>query len=251
MPRAASSVRETSPPQPLAEPARPEPAKGEARKGWLHQDAVAVLRDLILSGEFQPGQRLREVVLSQRLGMSRTPIREAFRTLAAEGFVDLLPNRSVVVSDLKEEESSDVFLVLGALESLAAQQACQRMTAEHVATLRRLQAELEHHFENADRPSYTETNRKIHQLMVEASNNPSLIAAWRVVVPRAERARTQNNMDRNRWSSSIDSHRKIYAALIARDGHLLSSLMQAHFAHSIIESMVHETRPPRLESGLV
>jgi DNA-binding GntR family transcriptional regulator len=224
---------------PVAAPA----AKGESRKGWLHQDAVSLLRELILSGEFQPGERLREVLLSQRLGMSRTPVREAFRTLAAEGFVDLLPNRSVVVCDLNEAESSDVFLVLGALESLAAQQACQRMTPEHVKTLRRLQADLERYFEAFDRVRYTEANRAIHQLMVEASNNPSLIAAWRLVVPRAERARTMNNLDRNRWASSLDSHRKIFAALIARDGHLLGSLMQAHFAHSIIEGMVNTGRP--------
>lgn len=208
----------------------------------MHTGAVGQMRELILSGEFSPGSRLREVVLSQRLGMSRTPIREAFRTLAAEGFVELLPNRSVVVSDLNAEETTDVFLVLGALEALAAQQACQRITPAQIEKLRQLQADLEHYFEIADRPQYTQANRSIHQLMVEASNNPSLIAAWRMVVPRAERARTMNNMDRARWSSSLDSHRKIFTALIARDGHLLSSLMQAHFAHSIIAGMVQDVR---------
>jgi DNA-binding GntR family transcriptional regulator len=211
--------------------------KPSERKGRLHQDAVTVLRQMIHGGEFTPGDRLREVLISQRLGMSRTPVREAFRTLAAEGLVELLPNRSVVVRDLNKEESVDIFHVLGALESLAAQQAAQRMTEDDMDKLRALQDDLEERYEARDRPAYTETNRAIHRLMVEAARNPSLLAAWRLIVPRAERARTLNNVDPKRWASSIDAHRKIYAALLARDGHLLSSLMQAHFADSIIQSM--------------
>jgi DNA-binding GntR family transcriptional regulator len=218
-------------------PAQTPERKPTERKGRLHQDAVAVLRQMIQSGEFTPGDRLREVVLSQRLGMSRTPVREAFRTLAAEGLVELLPNRSVVVRNLNKEESVDIFHVLGALESLAAQQACQRMTDEDFSKLHALQAELEAHYEARDRPAYTDTNRAIHRCMVEAARNPSLLAAWRLIVPRAERARTLNNIDPKRWASSIDAHRKIYAALMARDSHLLSSLMHAHFADSIIQSM--------------
>ncbi len=66
--------------------------------------------------------------LSDVLGMSRTPIREAFRTLAAEGLIDLLPNRSVVVSMPDKSEAADVFAVLGVLESLAGQLACRRMS---------------------------------------------------------------------------------------------------------------------------
>src|SRR4051812_5735662 len=81
------------------------------QKGWRHKDAVALLREMILSGELEPGERLREVAISERLGMSRTPVREAFRTLAAEGLVELLPNRSVVVAELNESESIDVFAV--------------------------------------------------------------------------------------------------------------------------------------------
>src|SRR5690606_6918904 len=104
-------------------------AFGRQQKGWRHKDAVALLREMILSGELAPGERLREVAISGRLGMSRTPVREAFRTLAAEGLVELLPNRSVVVAELNESESIDVFAVLGTLEALAGQLACQRMTA--------------------------------------------------------------------------------------------------------------------------
>src|SRR5690606_21694604 len=130
--------------QPVASrPRRTAGRSSEMQKGWLHQDAVAVLRRLILSGELPPGERLREVPISERLGVSRTPVREAFRTLAAEGLIDLLPNRSVEVSEINNEDAADAFAVLGVLEALAAQFACDRMPEDKVQTLRDLQATME------------------------------------------------------------------------------------------------------------
>ena len=207
------------------------------QKGWRHKDAVSLLRQMILSGELAPGYALREVAISERLGMSRTPVREAFRTLAAEGLVELLPNRSVVVAELDENESIDVFSVLGTLESLAGQQACQRMTPEQLERLEALQREMEEHYNNHDRASYIRANRAIHELMVEASNNNALILAWRLILPRAERARSVNTLDRHRWAEALEEHRKMFAALAARDGLRLSSLMQDHFARGVIERM--------------
>jgi len=214
-----------------------DPANVRQQKGWRHKDAVSLLREMILSGELAPGERLREVAISERLGMSRTPVREAFRTLAAEGLVELLPNRSVVVAELNESESIDVFAVLGTLEALAGQLACQRMTPEQLDALEALQQELERHFRNLDRAGYIRANRAIHELMVEASSNTSLILAWRLILPRAERARSVNTLDRNRWATAVAEHRKIFAALAARDGPLLSALMQDHFAQGVIERM--------------
>jgi DNA-binding GntR family transcriptional regulator len=213
-------------------------APDDGRRHLMHHEAVRILRARVQSGEFSPGDRLREVLLSQQLGMSRTPVREALRTLAAEGLVRLLPNRSVVVADIVKDESVDVFLVLGALEALAAHQACLRITDGELREVQRLHTEMEHWFEVHDRPRYTESNRAIHRLMVEASRNPSLIAAWRLITPRAEYARVMSNVDRRRWAIALDSHRKILAALLARSGHLLSALMQAHFAQSIVDGML-------------
>ena len=228
MTRTAASLRDT---------AVSESAVGSRQKGWRHKDAVTLLRDMILSGELAPGERLREIAISERLGMSRTPVREAFRTLAAEGLVSLLPNRSVVVSELDENESVDVFSVLGTLEALAGQLACQRMTPEEMDRLERLQADMERHFRRLDRKSYIQTNRAIHELMVQGARNASLMLAWRMILPRAERARAAYTLDRERWGLALEEHRKIFAALAARDGLMLSALMQDHFARGVIERM--------------
>ncbi|MEQ8935673.1 MAG: GntR family transcriptional regulator [Amphiplicatus sp.] len=219
--------------------------KPRQQKGWRHKDAVALLREMILAGELMPGERLREINISERLGMSRTPVREAFRTLAVEGLVELLPNRSVVVADFDESESMDVFIVLGTLEALAGQLACERITDEQIKKLEQLQVELEHHFRNLDRPSYIRTNREIHKLMVEASRNTSLMLAWQLLLPRAERARSINTLDRRRWVVALEEHRKIFAAVAARDGKALSVLMQDHFAEGVIARIARGKRGPR------
>jgi len=207
--------------------------KPELRKGSLHQDAVAELRKMIVSGEFPPGDRLREVALSQRLGMSRTPLREAFRTLAAEGLVDLLPNRSVVVSELDPTEAADVFALLGSMEALAAKQACKRMSDDQIAELGGLHAEMATAFERGDRQTYNELNRLVHERIVEGSNNSSLVLAWRLILPRADRARRLNTLDRASWAEFLGKHQRIYEALAARDPALLGQLMHDHFDHAV------------------
>lgn len=203
------------------------------QKGWLHQDAVAVLRRLILSGELPPGERLREIPISERLGVSRTPVREAFRTLAAEGLIDLLPNRSVEVSEINNEDAADAFAVLGVLEALAARFACERMPEEKIQALSDLQTTMEDQFATADRVGYTETNRQIHELIVAGSENVALITAWRMILPRAQRARTLNNLDRRRWADAVREHREMLTAMQNRNGEALAEIMQEHFDNGV------------------
>jgi DNA-binding GntR family transcriptional regulator len=219
--------------QPLSKPSSP----ARQQKGWRHRDAVRLLRDMIVTGELQPGARLREVAISEQLDMSRTPVREAFRTLAAEGLVELLPNRSVVVTQLDEREAQDVFVVLGALEALAAEQAAERMTDSQIDELGELQEEMERQFEDQDRVQYTITNRIIHERLVEGSGNAFLVRAWRSVLPSAERARRLNMMDRGRWAVAVLAHRRIYSALRARDGQALRGLMLEHFNQDKIQQL--------------
>ena len=223
MPRKRSVPSES---EAAAEAAAPPP---RAARGQLHQEAADMLRKIILSGELAPGERLREVAISERLGMSRTPVREAFRTLAAEDLVSLLPNRSVVVSEVNLADTPDIFAVLGTLEALAGQYACRRMTGDQIDFLGDLQEELEEQFRLGDRVGYTETNRMIHELIVEGSQNTALIAAWRMLLPRVQRARNLNNLDRHRWTQAVREHRQIFDALAARDAAQLAQLMRTHF----------------------
>jgi DNA-binding GntR family transcriptional regulator len=218
------------------DPAPQPKGRAEPRKGQLRLEALHILRKKILQGELPPGQRLREVAVSQEFGMSRTPIREAFHMLAAEGLLNLLPNRSVVVSVPDKSEAADVFMVLGTLEALAAELACRRMSAAQLEKLEELQEDLATYFEQGDRLSYLEANRLIHEHIVEASNSPALILAWRLLLPRAERARHVSTLDHVRWADAFEEHRKIADAIQSRDETLARQLLESHFANGV-ESM--------------
>jgi DNA-binding GntR family transcriptional regulator len=217
------------------------------QKGLLHNDAAKILRNMILSGELAPGERLREILISKKLGMSRTPIREAFRTLAAEGLVNLLPNRSVLVSELDKGQAAEVFVVLGALEALAGELACQNMTADQMESLAELQDDLRRHFATSDRRSYLAANRLIHAQIVDASRNHALILAWRLLLPRAERARQLSTLDHARWAEAFAEHGRIFTAILARDAELVKRLMAEHFANGVLSMKKSEREQRALE----
>ena len=105
-----------------------ETAEPGRRKGHLHLEAARRLRAMIQLGELPPGTRLREVQLCEQLGVSRTPLREALRTLAAEGLVNQLPNRSMVVAPLDPVDIEHLYRVFGAIEGLAGELACANVT---------------------------------------------------------------------------------------------------------------------------
>ncbi|HEV7344630.1 MAG TPA: GntR family transcriptional regulator [Devosia sp.] len=203
------------------------------RKGQLHTEAASRLRSMILSGELPPGARLREVQLCDQLGVSRTPVREAFRTLAAEGLVDLLPNRSVVVSELHAPDLEDLFVVFGSIEGLAAELACQRITEAEVGEIGRLLAEMIDFHGRQERAPYMQINQQIHRRTVEIAANPVLLSVWQSLIPRVERARALANLDTGRWTGALIEHTKMFTALASRDGALLAQLTRQHFLNSL------------------
>jgi len=203
------------------------------KKGQLHAEAAGKLRSMILSGELPPGERLREVQLCEQLGVSRTPDREALRTIAAEGLVDLLPNRSVVVSELHAPDLEHLFVVFGAIEGIAAELACQKITEAEIGEIGRLLAEMIDFHARKERAPYMQINQKIHQRTVEIAANPVLHTVWQSLVPRVERARALANLDTGRWTGALFEHTKMFTALASRDGQLLAKLTREHFLNSL------------------
>lgn len=201
----------------------------ERRKGQLHTEVARHLRDMIVLGEFLPGARLREVILCEQLGVSRTPVREALRTLAAEGLVDLLPNRSVVVAALDAKEIENLYVVFGTMEALAAKLACARITNDEIGEVGKLLSDMVDYHDRFERVPYMQINKEIHKRIIEIAANPILLAQWQSLLPRVERARSLANLDRARWSAALFEHTKMFAALAARDGELLSQLTFQHF----------------------
>ena len=231
----ASAVEITRRPK-AAKRAKPAPVR-PTRRGERHGNAVSTLRRMILTGELAPGERLREVALCTQLGVSRTPVREAFRTLAAEGLVQLLPNRSVVVADLDDSEIVDLYDVFGALEGLAGELAAKRITEEQIAEIASLHHQMVDLHQRGDRAEYLRVNHAIHGLIVEAADNPVLKATWEGLLPRVERARALANLRPERWMEAVYEHARIFAALASRNGPLLSRLIREHFSNGLAPSV--------------
>ncbi len=206
---------------------------GGARKGQLHLRTVKQLREMIMSGVLPPGARLREVKLCEELGVSRTPVREALRTLAAEGLVDLLPNQSVVVAKLRAPDIVHLYRVFGTLEGLAGELACEKITVEEIAEIGKLLSEMVDLHAKGDRAPYMAINHAIHRRVVEIAANPILESQWRSLLPRVERARALANLDKDRWSAALFEHSKMFAALAGRDGPLLARLTLEHFLNGL------------------
>lgn len=204
------------------------------RKGELHVNAVAVLREMIISGELAPGARLKEVELGAALGISRTPLREALKVLASENLVSLLPNRSAVVAKADLAEYEALYDVVAALEELAARRACERIGDEELARIAGLHRRMVRHHRCGEMPAYFELNQEIHLGIVRASGNPVLIETWERLRHRVRRARFLSNLVQGeRWPEAVREHEEILAALNARDGDRLASLIRPHFMNGL------------------
>ncbi len=198
------------------------------RKGRLYGTAVAELRRLIATGRIPAGQRLRERELCESLGISRTPLREAIRTLGTEGLVTLLPNRGAVVSELDVEEVAQLYQVVCALETLAAGLAMERITDEQIAEIGMHHYRLVRHQLRGELDGYFEANQAVHRSLVEISGNDVLLSVWDMLAVRVNRARYQTNLKPERWAQATREHEAIFQAIRERDRPRVVELLRDH-----------------------
>lgn len=210
----------------------------EAPMESLSRPALAVeltdrLRSMIMEGELKPGEKIPERTLTERFGVSRTPVREAVKVLAAEGLVVLVQNRGAVVSRLTVAEMEEVFPVLAALEGAAGELACRQASDAEIAGIRRLNDAMHEAFDKGDRPTYFDINQQIHAAILAAARNATLANQHQLVARRAARARYQANLTPDRWHQAVTEHDAILEALEARDGRRLGLLMKEHMEHKL------------------
>jgi DNA-binding GntR family transcriptional regulator len=199
----------------------------------LQRETVTVLRRMIVRGELPPGHKLREEELCAQLAVSRTPLREAIRTLAHEGLVRLLPNRSAQVAALDLDHVAHLFEVVATLEARAAELACRLASPSDLADLAALHARMKAHHRRGERSEYFALNLRIHRRMVAAARNPVLLAVYDTLLPRLERVRYLPSRRARRWPAAMEEHDAMAAALAARDGARLAALMRTHWQNGI------------------
>ncbi len=196
----------------------------------LHEAVAARLRDLITEGQLAPGTRLNERQLCELLHISRTPLREAFKVLATEGLIALLPNRGAQVVRMGRAEIVHTFDVMGALEGLSGELACRHVTAQELAQIKALHREMVACHRKRDLPGYYRLNRAIHERINDAARNPVLTQVYRTVNARLHALRFRSNFDRAKWDTALAEHEQMLVALEKRDGERLRRILVDHLA---------------------
>jgi DNA-binding GntR family transcriptional regulator len=194
----------------------------------LHEDLVARLREMLIDGAIPPGARVPERDLCGSFGVSRTPLREALKVLAAEGHVVLLPNRGARAARLTWKDVQDLFEVCEGLEAIAGELACQRIGDAAVARIVALHEEMAAHHRRRDMAQYYRCNRLIHEAIVEAAGNAALSGVYEQVTARIRRARFVAPMPPEHWDLALREHDGIVNALQRRDGAGLAHILRRH-----------------------
>lgn len=189
------------------------------------------LRQRIVEGHIAPGAKLNERELSEELNVSRTPLREAIKMLAAEGLVELLPNRGAVAASLSEQDVADTFEVIAGLEGQSGALAAQRITEAELAEVRALHYEMMAAYTRRDLSTYYRLNAQIHTLINAAARNPVLAHTWRTVNARLQALRFRSNFDEAKWQRAVKEHERMVELLAARDAEALRALLVQHLEH--------------------
>jgi DNA-binding GntR family transcriptional regulator len=200
----------------------------EGGGGMLHEDVVARVREMLLDGAIPPGSRIAERELCDRFRVSRTPLREALKVLAAEGLVVLLPNRGARAAKPTSRSLQDLFEVCEGLEALAGELACRRITDAQLATIRDLHDEMVECYRADDLAQYFRCNRLIHDAIVRAADNAPLMALYESVASRIRSVRYLAPMPAAHWAVAIKEHEGILNALERRDGPGLAHILRHH-----------------------
>ncbi len=198
----------------------------------LAESAYEKLRGQILSGERVHGERLTEVEVAEELGISRTPVREALRRLAAEGLVDVSLNRGASVARWGSADLQEIFDLRTILESDAAKRATTRAGSEVIAVLDELCQKMEEIFANLDGisslRSLAELNRRFHSTIIEAADSPRLSSIIDSLTHVPVVMQTFTQYSPHALARSLQHHREIVDAMRARDASWAESVMRAH-----------------------
>ncbi|SHI18666.1 GntR family transcriptional regulator [Pollutimonas bauzanensis] len=189
------------------------------------------LRQLITDGTLKPGTGLNERDLCERLKVSRTPLREAYRILSADGLVSIQPKRGAVVIEHTPADIENIFDVIAVLEGLAIRQAAQRATDQELQEIASLHARMLEGFRKQDIKAYFVASMGTHVAISRAAHNPALAAAYERLNLQVQALRYKSNLDPDEWSAGVADHERFVKALLERDAEAAEQHIRAHLVN--------------------
>ena len=194
----------------------------------LHEATFQKLRSLLVEGLIPPGSKLNERELAESLHVSRTPIREAIKRLAADGLVELIANRGAIAIELSHADVINTVDVIAQLEGYSGELAAQRISNTALSELEALQYEMMASYARRDLSSYYQLNLRIHQLISQAANNSVLTQLFSQANARIEALRFRSNQNGVKWERAVEEHQEMIDALKARDSERMRKVMILH-----------------------
>lgn len=222
--------------------------KDEKALPTAEERANQAIVELIIEHKYLPGEKLFEVDLAQELGMSRTPIRNALRKLAAEGFLEMQANRGCSVPFLTLDDMESLFKFRADIEGFAAQEAAQRITKEEILEMQKLLEMEKNIYSQADALSYNNVNEKIHSGIISASGNPYLMRTARSIFLRSklyifyydrfcrEKAPKAEYLQAPAKHNSLVEHEKILRAFVEKEPDV-ARIIAARHVYSTAEQL--------------
>jgi DNA-binding GntR family transcriptional regulator len=216
---------------------RSSPTFAEIQSFSFHRellpDGIAnTIRQAIISGDLHPGQRLMEVELAERFGVSRAPLREALRQLVAEGLLVNLPHRGTYVRELTEEDIREIYSLRGVLEALAVKILIDTLTPDHVATLTSIIEEIKEAIKRRDTMAIVDLDMRFHETICRLSGHSRVYEDWvrmesqlRSFFAAADRLYTDNQL--------IERHQELVDALVSGNKAKAAEVVEEHISNAV------------------
>ena len=201
---------------------------GDRSGGSLRAVVFSDLEQAIINGEYRSGDSLSELMLSEKYGVSRTPVREALRQLELEGLVQLIPNKGAVVVGVSEKDIDDIYAVRIRIEGLAARLSAENATEDEIQALERLVDLQEFYLLKGKTDQLWQLDGEFHNTIFEASRNRPLRSMLSSFHSYISRARSNSMRSAHRAALSVEEHREILRAIAAHDGDTAERLMTEH-----------------------
>ena len=201
------------------------------------------LRDDILSGKYEEHEELKEVAIGEELGVSRTPVREAFRQLELEGLIQIIPNKGAYVTGITEKDVQDIYMIRSLLEGLCARWATEHITKEQMEEMEENIYLAKFHAQKGHLDQLAELDNRFHDIMYEACNSKMLEHQLKDFHQYVLRVRKKTLNNANRGPKSNEEHEQIMEAIKAGDADLAERLANQHMINAyenMVQSGLHE-----------
>ena len=208
----------------------------------LSQKVYQALKTEIIKGSLRPGTKLLEGKIAKQMKVSRTPIREALRELAAEGFVKISPNQGVVVSNASVEDVQEVLQIRGVLEGLAARLATKMINEEEIKELEKYQKRMGYYTNKDDVLAFSEMDAEFHELILNICGNNRLIQIRKNLSDQAHRYRIRSLSVPGRLKYSLKEHQEIVEALKKKNPEQADRLSQKHIENVLANILAHKDK---------